>query len=120
MKPCDHPSIESCDRSVKMPEQRLLLIPSKHFGVKVQSGLEAAGHVVTAATTAGEALARLMKESFTVFVADIESDGVSGVEVLEAVRAYGSSIAAVITTKNGKLDTRATALGAQASARNVP
>ena len=72
--------------------------------------LESAGHVVTGADSAERALALLETEEFDLVVSDVVMPGLSGLELLEAVRAHTASLPVVLVTGAGTYDTLSQAL----------
>ena len=72
--------------------------------------LESAGHVVTGAESAERALALLERSDFDLVVSDVVMPGLSGLELLEAVRARRASLPVVLVTGAGTYDTLSQAL----------
>jgi putative two-component system response regulator len=72
--------------------------------------LEAAGHEVVGAETAERALALLEETEFELVVSDVVMPGLSGLELLGAVRARRASLPVVLVTGAGTYDTLSQAL----------
>ena len=72
--------------------------------------LESAGHVVTGADSAERALTLLEDGEFELVVSDVVMPGLSGLELLEAVRAHSASLPVVLVTGAGTYDTLSQAL----------
>jgi putative two-component system response regulator len=72
--------------------------------------LESAGYDVTSAESAERALALLDKEEFDLVVSDVIMPGLSGLELLEAVRARRASLPVVLVTGAGTYETLSQAL----------
>jgi len=72
--------------------------------------LESAGHEVTSAESAEVALALLEHAEFDLVVSDVIMPGLSGLELLEAVRAHRASLPVVLVTGAGTYDTLSQAL----------
>jgi putative two-component system response regulator len=72
--------------------------------------LESAGHVVTGAESAERALTLLERTEFDLVVSDVVMPGLSGLELLEAVRARRASLPVVLVTGAGTYDTLSQAL----------
>ncbi|HEX4680415.1 MAG TPA: response regulator [Gaiellaceae bacterium] len=72
--------------------------------------LESAGYDVTSAESAERALALLEKAEFDLVVSDVVMPGLSGLELLEAVRARHASLPVVLVTGAGTYDTLSQAL----------
>jgi putative two-component system response regulator len=72
--------------------------------------LEAAGHEVVGAETAERALTLLEESEFDLVVSDIVMPGLSGLELLGAVRARRASLPVVLVTGAGTYDTLSQAL----------
>ncbi len=72
--------------------------------------LEAVGHEVVGAETAERALALLEESEFELVVSDIVMPGLSGLELLGAVRALRASLPVVLVTGAGTYDTLSQAL----------
>jgi putative two-component system response regulator len=72
--------------------------------------LESAGYDVTSAESAERALALLDKSEFDLVVSDVIMPGLSGLELLEAVRAHRASLPVVLVTGAGTYDTLSQAL----------
>jgi putative two-component system response regulator len=72
--------------------------------------LEAAGYEVTSAESAELALALLDESDFDLVVSDVIMPGLSGLELLEAVRARRASLPVVLVTGAGTYDTLSQAL----------
>jgi putative two-component system response regulator len=72
--------------------------------------LEAVGYEVTSAESAERALALLEKADFDLVVSDVVMPGLSGLELLEAVRARRASLPVVLVTGAGTYDTLSQAL----------
>jgi putative two-component system response regulator len=72
--------------------------------------LESAGHEVTSAESAEVALALLETADFDLVVSDVIMPGLSGLELLEAVRARRASLPVVLVTGAGTYDTLSQAL----------
>ena len=72
--------------------------------------LEAVGHEVVGAETAERALALLEESEFELVVSDVVMPGLSGLELLGAVRALRASLPVVLVTGAGTYDTLSQAL----------
>jgi putative two-component system response regulator len=72
--------------------------------------LESAGHEVTSAESAEVALTLLEVAEFDLVVSDVIMPGLSGLELLEAVRARRASLPVVLVTGAGTYDTLSQAL----------
>jgi putative two-component system response regulator len=72
--------------------------------------LESAGYDVTSAESAERALALLDKEEFDLVVSDVIMPGLSGLELLEAVRIRRASLPVVLVTGAGTYETLSQAL----------
>jgi putative two-component system response regulator len=72
--------------------------------------LESVGYDVTSAESAERALALLEKAEFDLIVSDVIMPGLSGLELLEAVRARRASLPVVLVTGAGTYDTLSQAL----------
>jgi putative two-component system response regulator len=72
--------------------------------------LESAGYDVTSAESAERALALLEEADFDLVVSDVVMPGLSGLELLEAVRARRASLPVVLVTGAGTYDTLSQAL----------
>ncbi|HEY8644292.1 MAG TPA: response regulator [Gaiellaceae bacterium] len=72
--------------------------------------LESAGYDVTSAESAELALALLEEAEFDLVVSDVVMPGLSGLELLEAVRARRASLPVVLVTGAGTYDTLSQAL----------
>jgi putative two-component system response regulator len=72
--------------------------------------LEAAGHEVMSAESAEHALTLLDETDFDLVVSDVIMPGLSGLELLEAVRARRASLPVVLVTGAGTYDTLSQAL----------
>ena len=72
--------------------------------------LESAGHDVTGADSAECALTLLESNEFDLVVSDVVMPGLSGLELLEAVRAHTASLPVVLVTGAGTYDTLSQAL----------
>ena len=72
--------------------------------------LESGGHDVTSAESAERALELLEESDFDLVVSDVIMPGLSGLELLEAVRASRASLPVVLVTGAGTYDTLSQAL----------
>jgi cyclic di-GMP phosphodiesterase len=72
--------------------------------------LETAGHTVTGADSAERALTLLDGTEFDLIVSDVVMPGLSGLELLELVRAHSASLPVVLVTGAGTYDTLSQAL----------
>jgi putative two-component system response regulator len=72
--------------------------------------LESAGHTVTGADSAEQALAMLEELDFDLVVSDVVMPGLSGLELLERVRERQASLPVVLVTGAGTYDTLSQAL----------
>ena len=72
--------------------------------------LETAGHEITGAESAESALALLEDNEFDLVVSDVIMPGLSGLELLEAVRSRRASLPVVLVTGAGTYDTLSQAL----------
>jgi putative two-component system response regulator len=72
--------------------------------------LEAAGHTVTSAENAEQALELLDDMDFDLVVSDVIMPGLSGLELLELVRARRASLPVILVTGAGTYDTLSQAL----------
>ena len=72
--------------------------------------LESAGYDVTSAESAEVALALLEDADFDLVVSDVIMPGLSGLELLEAVRARRASLPVILVTGAGTYDTLSQAL----------
>ena len=72
--------------------------------------LESAGHEVTSAESAEAALTLLEVAEFDLVVSDVIMPGLSGLELLEAVRARRASLPVILVTGAGTYDTLSQAL----------
>ena len=67
--------------------------------------LETAGHEITSAQSAENALALLEDNEFDLVVSDVIMPGLSGIDLLEAIRARRASLPVVLMTGAGMYDT---------------
>jgi putative two-component system response regulator len=89
----------------------VLVIDDEHvIRELVMEILESAGHVVTGADSAERALTLLETKDFDLVVSDVVMPGLSGLELLEAVRAHTASLPVVLVTGAGTYDTLSQAL----------
>ena len=89
----------------------VLVIDDEHvIRELVMEILESAGHAVTGAESAERALALLENKDFGLVVSDVVMPGLSGLELLEAVRARTTSLPVVLVTGAGTYDTLSQAL----------
>jgi putative two-component system response regulator len=72
--------------------------------------LVSAGHVVTGAESAERALGLLEHNEYDLVVSDVIMPGLSGLELLESVRAHHASLPVVLVTGAGTYDTLSQAL----------
>jgi putative two-component system response regulator len=72
--------------------------------------LEAAGHTVVGVDSAEEALALVDEGNFDLVVSDVIMPGLSGLELLEAVRTHSASLPVVLVTGAGTYETLSQAL----------
>ena len=72
--------------------------------------LESAGHEVVAAATAEMALTLLEDSEFDLVVSDVIMPGLSGLDLLVAVRAHRASLPVVLVTGAGTYETLSQAL----------
>jgi putative two-component system response regulator len=90
---------------------RILVIDDEDvIRMLVMEILESAGHQVTGAESAERALALLEESEFDLVVSDVIMPGLSGLELLEAVRARRASLPVVLVTGAGTYDTLSQAL----------
>jgi putative two-component system response regulator len=90
---------------------RVLVIDDEHvIRMLVMEILEAAGHEVTGAESAERALTLLDREDFDLVVSDVVMPGLSGLELLEVVRARRASLPVILITGAGTYDTLSQAL----------
>ena len=75
--------------------------------------LESAGYDVTSAESAEVALSLLEDADFDLVVSDVIMPGLSGLELLEAVRARRASLPVILVTGAGTYDTLSQALTAR-------
>src|SRR4051794_18570545 len=90
---------------------RILVIDDEDvIRMLVMEILESAGHDVTGADSAECALGLLEESDFDLVVSDVVMPGLSGLELLEAVRARRASLPVVLVTGAGTYDTLSQAL----------
>ena len=90
---------------------RILVIDDEHvIRMLMLEILEAAGHEVVGAETAERALTLLEESEFELVVSDVVMPGLSGLELLGAVRALRASLPVVLVTGAGTYDTLSQAL----------
>src|SRR5262249_22995785 len=90
---------------------RILVIDDEAvIRVLVGEILDSAGHDVTSAESAERALALLDESDFDLVVSDVVMPGLSGIELLETVRARRASLPVVLVTGAGTYDTLSRAL----------
>jgi putative two-component system response regulator len=90
---------------------RILVIDDEHvIRVLVVEILESAGHDVVGAESAERALVLLEESEFDLVVSDVVMPGLSGLELLEAVRSRRASLPVVLITGAGTYDTLSQAL----------
>ena len=90
---------------------RILVIDDEDvIRMLVMEILETAGHEVTGAESAERALGLLEHLEFDLVVSDVVMPGLSGLELLEAVRAHSASLPVVLVTGAGTYDTLSQAL----------
>ncbi len=90
---------------------RILVIDDEDvIRMLVMEILETAGHEVTGAESAERALVLLEHLEFDLVVSDVVMPGLSGLELLEAVRAENASLPVVLVTGAGTYDTLSQAL----------
>jgi putative two-component system response regulator len=90
---------------------RILVIDDEDvIRMLVMEILESAGHDVTGADSAERALGLLEESDFDLVVSDVVMPGLSGLELLEAVRARRASLPVVLVTGAGTYDTLSQAL----------
>jgi putative two-component system response regulator len=90
---------------------RILVIDDENvIRMLVVEILESVGYDVTSAESAERALALLEKAEFDLVVSDVIMPGLSGLELLEAVRARRASLPVVLVTGAGTYDTLSQAL----------
>src|SRR5204862_1254965 len=101
----------SADRRGGAGVSRVLVIDDEDVirGLVVEI-LEAVGHEVTDARSAEAALALLETADFDLVVSDVVMPGLSGLELLERVRARRASLPVVLVTGAGTYDTLSQAL----------
>jgi DNA-binding response OmpR family regulator len=68
------------------------------------------GYQCSTALDAVEALKKMQKQDFDIVLLDIKMPGMSGLELLKRIRAYGHSTAVIMITCVNSIDTVATAL----------
>ena len=85
---------------------RILVIDDEHvIRMLMLEILESAGHEVVGADTAERALSLLEESEFELVVSDVIMPGLSGLELLGAVRARRASLPVVLVTGAGTYDT---------------
>jgi response regulator RpfG family c-di-GMP phosphodiesterase len=90
---------------------RILVIDDEDvIRILVGEILDSAGHDVTSAESAETALALLDESDFDLVVSDVVMPGLSGIELLETVRARRASLPVVLVTGAGTYDTLSRAL----------
>src|SRR2546423_1832054 len=90
---------------------RILVIDDEDvIRMLVMEILESAGHEVTGADSAERALGLLEESDFDLVVSDVVMPGLSGLELLEAVRTRRASLPVVLVTGAGTYDTLSQAL----------
>ncbi len=90
---------------------RILVIDDEHvIRMLVVEILESVGYEVTSAESAETALALLEEADFDLVVSDVIMPGLSGLELLEAVRDRRASLPVVLVTGAGTYDTLSQAL----------
>ncbi len=90
---------------------QILVIDDEHIiRLLVVEILEAAGHEVSDAENAESALLLLEQQEFDLVVSDVVMPGLSGLELLEAVRGRRASLPVVLVTGAGTYDTLSQAL----------
>jgi EAL domain-containing protein (putative c-di-GMP-specific phosphodiesterase class I)/ActR/RegA family two-component response regulator len=95
-----------------VPEKtRILLVDDEASVLKlIKRRLESAGHDVTACGGGAEALALLAEHAFDVMVSDIQMPGVSGLNLLRAVREHDLDLPVVLVTGDPGVDTATNAV----------
>jgi DNA-binding NtrC family response regulator len=90
---------------------RILVIDDENvIRALVMEILETAGHETTGAESAESALALLEEGEFDLVVSDVIMPGLSGLDLLEGVRARRASLPVVLMTGAGTYDTLSQAL----------
>jgi len=76
----------------------------------LSEALLAAGYEVATAESGEEALAKLHGEEFALVVSDLKLPGVSGLDVLNALRNQGNQVPVIMMTAYGDVDTAVSAM----------
>ncbi len=100
--------------SARMTMNLLLVEDDSLLGKSVQRGLTDAGHQCDWVTDGEEAIRQASSESFDVIVLDLMLPDMSGLEVLQRLRADGNETPVLILTALGSVDERVTGLQAGA------
>lgn len=69
------------------------------------ASLSASGYEVAAASTGGEALELILRSAFEVIISDIDMPGMSGVDLLTAVRAFDADVPFIFLTGKPSVET---------------
>lgn len=88
----------------QQPERILIVDDEPDIATILKLHLEDAGHVTAWAGNGEAALQMLKDDEFSLVLTDIRMPGMSGIEVLEKVRASGSSTSVIMMTAHGSED----------------
>jgi two-component system response regulator AtoC len=97
-----------------MNERILIVDDEATIRGSLAEALAAAGHVVDTAETGEEALARCHAGGYDLLVTDLKLPGVSGLEILHALRNQGQVTPVILMTAYGDVDTAVAAMRAGA------
>ncbi len=87
------------------PAQILVVDDEQNIRLTLNALLGRAGHTVTTASSGEEALKRFAQQRFDLMVVDLQMPGMSGIEVVEAIRAKNHDTTVIILTGHGSLET---------------
>ena len=105
-----HPPPAPLRRGARALSRILVIDDEDVIRALVMEILETAGHEITGAESAESALALLEDHEFDLVVSDVIMPGLSGLELLDAVRSRRASLPVVLMTGAGTYDTLSQAL----------
>jgi len=93
-----------------MNKKILVIDDEATIRMSLVEALSAAGYEVEDAETGEEALARCHADDFDLLVSDLKLPGISGLEILQALRNQGSQVPVILMTAYGDVDTAVSAM----------
>ena len=93
-----------------MSKKILVVDDEATIRLSLVEALSAEGYSVEAAETGEEALARTHGEAFDLLVTDLKLPGVTGLELLQAIRNQGQQVPVIMMTAYGDVDTAVAAM----------